>query len=200
MARLSDEVAQRLRSFTLAEDVRTPGQAAVLLALTDSVRPEVILTRRAQHLRTHRGEIALPGGKRDADDESLWQTALRESFEEVALPSEQVAYLGCLPPLASREGLSVTPFVGRIPEGLGLTPNLDELDCIFQVPLDYFADPERLSIRWVERDGEGYACPRFFYDEHEIWGLTAVIVWRLARLFAEPGDDQCWPSLFSLRE
>ncbi len=190
------DLARRLR--------RLPGQnmpvgqqcAAVLLALTDTVRPEVILTLRAQHLRRHRGEVALPGGKWEPGDASLWHTALRESAEEVALEPDQVEYLGALPPLLSRYGLKVAPFVARVPDALELIPNPDELEQIFTVPLDFFAREEMLGVRVVERDGVRYRCPSFRYCGFEIWGLTALILLQLTALGSERPLQHEWSGLF----
>lgn len=69
--------------------------AAVLVAITDDHdNPEVILTRRAKHMPTHKGQIAFPGGKAEDDDKSLIATALREASEEVALRPESVVVVG----------------------------------------------------------------------------------------------------------
>lgn len=193
-ARLVEQLDTEQVPLSLGEG----SHAAVLIALTQTARPEVVLTQRAQHLRKHAGEVALPGGKWESGDHGLWQTALRESQEEVALNPEMVTYLGHLPMITSRYGLSVLPFVGLIPTGLKLTPNLDELDRIFKVPLDYFAEPGRLGVRQVERDGLRYHCPSFHYGEYEVWGLTAAILLRLVYRLDTPPQDVDWSDLFKV--
>ena len=85
----SAQLFQRLReALPLARASWTCSgrQAGVLVALTDEQRPRVLLGRRALHLPLHPGEIAFPGGKREAGDTGPWDTALREAFEEVACP------------------------------------------------------------------------------------------------------------------
>jgi 8-oxo-dGTP pyrophosphatase MutT (NUDIX family) len=81
----ADAVFQRLSSGLSLERAAWAGevsradwpQAAVLVALTDMPEPEVLLGRRAMHLPMHPGEVAFPGGKREAEDASPWDTALR---------------------------------------------------------------------------------------------------------------------------
>ena len=67
------------------------GEAAILLALTcEQDDPKIILTKRAEHLRSHAGEVAFPGGKWEPGDNDLLMTALRETHEEIDLPPESV--------------------------------------------------------------------------------------------------------------
>ncbi|HET8706583.1 MAG TPA: CoA pyrophosphatase [Pseudomonadales bacterium] len=151
-------------------------QAAVLIPITDEAEPCVILTRRATHLKSHAGEVAFPGGKRDATDPSLVYTALRESEEEIGLSPKVVEVLGMLHPKQSRWGVMVTPFVGKVPPNLALTPNLDELDSIFSVPLRFFLDNAPNSSMQTEVFGQKFRVPSYQYGEYTIWGLTAFIL------------------------
>ena len=68
--------------------------AAVLMAMTREDIPRLILTQRAAHLKSHAGEVAFPGGKRDKTDSSLIYTALREAQEEIALNPQDVEVVG----------------------------------------------------------------------------------------------------------
>lgn len=159
------------------QDVLDGGEAAVLFAITDlAIEPEVILTRRADHLSAHAGEVAFPGGKRDPEDESLLATALRESFEEIQLPPEQVELVGPMPVSISKMGLKVVPVMGIIPHHLRLVASEDEIDSIFRVPLRYFLDAPPQDV--VERDYQGvrYRIPCYEFDGYVIWGLTAYFI------------------------
>lgn len=151
-------------------------EAAVLLAFTDEPDPQLILTRRADHLKSHRGEVALPGGKRDAEDSSFIVTALRESHEEIDLPPQAVEVLGELDPMVTRFSVKVTPVVGIIAPDTVLTPNPDELDSIFRVPLSFFLRDERTRTDRGTVNGHSVAVPCWHWQGYDIWGVTAIIL------------------------
>lgn len=147
-----------------------------MIPLTDDDEPELIFTRRASHMNTHSGEVAFPGGKRDQSDQSLVHTALRESYEEMALPPEHVTVIGQSDAVISRFGLKVTPVVGIIAADTPLKANTAELDRIFSVPLSYFLEAQNLTFSRVKRGNGHIHLPAFRYGEYLIWGLTAVIL------------------------
>ncbi len=174
---------QQLRSYLAASTVQAPKAtdlskpAAVLIAVTNTPEnPSIVLTRRSQHLSSHSGEVSLPGGKWDPEDGSLKTTALRETHEEIGLEPGLVEVLGALPVFQTWQGIEVTPFVGVVPEKLVLTPNLDELDAIFQVPLQFFIDDQRLRTDIFERNVGHVWSPAYEFDGFEIWGFTARLL------------------------
>lgn len=174
--RMLDKIRESLNSYRAPREDFQGQRAAVLIPVTCSQTPEVILTLRASGLSSHGGEVALPGGKHDVDDGSLLGTALRETQEEIGLSGEQIEILGSLKPFISRHGLQVTPFIGLIPEQAELVANNDELEAIFRVPIGYlFADP-RSSTRVISRYGKTIRVPTYYYEGHKIWGLTAMIL------------------------
>jgi len=164
-------------------------EAAVLIPLTDDAEPELIFTRRAAHMNTHSGEVAFPGGKREPSDQSLVQTALRESYEEMGLPPEKVTVIGQGGVVISRFGLKVTPFVGVIAADTPLTANTAELDRIFSVPLHYFLEEKNLTFRRVNRGNQTVQLPSFHYGEYVIWGLTAVILVEFLNITLDAGIE-----------
>lgn len=146
-----------------------PGRAAVLLALSgDPADPHIVLTRRAAHLAHHPAEIAFPGGKWERDDETLVQTALRESFEEIGLPPDRVTVLGRYPDRQTLRGVLVTPVVGVIPENLPLVPDPAELDCIFTMPLRLLRSSQAVAWRSYRHQGRDYRVPQFEYRDYTI--------------------------------
>jgi 8-oxo-dGTP pyrophosphatase MutT (NUDIX family) len=151
-------------------------QAAVLIPVTTSGNPLVILTLRATDLSSHGGEVALPGGKHDLEDATLLQTALRETEEEIGLHSWDLEVLGNLKPFISKYGLQVTPFVGLVSEDVQLTPNRHELEMIFRVPVSYLLTDPRTSTNVISRHGTTFRVPTYYYEGHRIWGLTAMIL------------------------
>ncbi|MCL6272010.1 CoA pyrophosphatase [Sansalvadorimonas sp. 2012CJ34-2] len=170
-------IRQQLSSHTPRRlDVEAP-EAAVLIALTRHERdPEIVFTRRCGHLNTHGGEVAFPGGKRDPEDKSLLQTALRESHEEIGLPTSQVDFLGTTGDVISRFGIKVTPYVGVIDPDVELVANPHELDRIFRVPVSFFLESgsvrtDKLSYRHMT-----FHVPAWQFGEYQIWGLTAIML------------------------
>jgi 8-oxo-dGTP pyrophosphatase MutT (NUDIX family) len=147
-------------------------QAGVLVAITDEADPHLILTRRADHLNTHSGEVAFAGGKRDDTDPDIVFTALREAHEEINLAAHDVTVIGQLDQVVSRFGYVVTPIVGLIPADATFIANLDELDAVFKVPLRFFLETEPHD--YFEQGS--FSIPSFHYGGFRIWGLTAMMI------------------------
>lgn len=174
-----DLVRERLKQFPPQEIV--PGadepirNAAVLLALTTEADPGVIFVKRAEHVSSHSGQVAFPGGMWEPPDSSLLMTALRESEEEIALPPQQVEMLASLPPRHTRFDVRVTPYIGLVPPGLDLVPEPAELETLFQVPLSYLANPANLTTtRFSLFDGD-YEVSCYLFQQYCIWGFTLGI-------------------------
>ena len=182
-----------------AEYDRSEGRpAAVLVALFEEAgEAHVLLTRRAATMRSHRHQVAFPGGRLDPG-ESLDDAALREADEEVGLDPAAVQLLGPLPPLATFSGLSaITPFVGLLAERPRLRPNPAEVERAFFVPLaELLADGCHWEERWHFPDGA--LRPLHFFDlpEDLVWGATArILVSFLCQVLGLPAleDLQAWP-------
>ena len=148
--------------------------AAVLVGLIEREYGfSVLLTRRADTLRRHTGQIALPGGRCDPG-ETIWQTALREAHEEVGLAPDYVSLAGLSSPYRTGTGFLVTPVVGFIQPGFSLSPNPAEVADIFETPFGFLMDPANHERH--ERQGPDGQLRRFYAMTHEdrfIWGATA---------------------------
>ncbi len=157
--------------------LRTRGrEAGVLVAITDSDDPEVILTLRAATLSTHSGEISFPGGKRDPEDTDLLATALREAHEEVGLHSRDVDIIGSLGQVVSKHHLQVMPWVGVVAAHQPLKANPGEIDRILRVPLSFLLAPENRRMDKLEFAGQTRYVPAWHWDGEVIWGLTAYVL------------------------
>jgi 8-oxo-dGTP pyrophosphatase MutT (NUDIX family) len=167
--------------------------AAVLVALFiagDPREPHVVLTRRRADLRRHAGEISFPGGRRDAEDVALVDTALREAEEEIGLVRSQVELLGELPPTSTfATRYTIHPFVGQIPAGVTWRPSAKEVDAVLELSLgDLRAGAGTAPI---ERRGITFETDAYVVGEHVIWGATArILAHLLERLSPSEADGR----------
>jgi len=176
---LSRPAPARSSDFDYAPNFRVSNRrlrsAAILIALLEGVNGlEVILTRRAAHLRNHPGQVAFPGGKVEEHDAGLWGAAMRESREEIGL--SQVRRLGVLQGHESVTGFEISPQVGLVEGAFVARPDPSEVEEVFTVPLDFLMDPANMRLH--KRGGRGYlAIP---YGPHYIWGASARMIRNLA--------------------
>lgn len=165
--------------------------AAVLIALVE--RPEglsVILTRRAETLSRHSGQIAFPGGRIEPG-ETPWAAAVREAHEEIALDPALVRIAGLGDPYRTVTSFEVVPVVGFVRPGFVLRASEAEVAEIFEVPFAFLMDPANHQRRSMEGPRGArcfYAMP---YGDYFIWGATAGMLRALyERLFAPELETQ----------
>ena len=166
----------------IAEDGPEPlREAAVLVAITRRAEPGVLLTVRREHLRTHAGQVAFPGGRTDPEDASPVAAALREADEEIGLPPHLVELWGTADPYRTITGYRVTPVLGAVPPDLPLAPHEGEVADWFEAPLAFLLDPA--NQRAVEVEYRGRMRPYFQIDwqGRRIWGATAAMLVNLTR-------------------
>lgn len=154
-----------------------PRQGAVLLMLFRRAgQVRFVLTRRRDDLASHAGQISLPGGRRE-DGESLRDTALRETYEEIGIEPESVKILGCLQPLyILPSDFEVTPFVGWHSESPAFVPQPSEVAEIIEAPLVQLLHEEARREELWERQGISMVVPYFQIDSHKVWGATAMML------------------------
>jgi 8-oxo-dGTP pyrophosphatase MutT (NUDIX family) len=138
------------------------------------------LTLRHGDLRHHRGQVSLPGGRPDPG-ESLWETAIREAEEEIALVSSGVQPLGTLHPVdipVSHSRLHVHIGTGPVPRAL--IPNPGEVERIELVVLDDLLEPALRKRRTLQIQGRAVEVPYFDVAGLFLWGATAMALSELA--------------------
>jgi 8-oxo-dGTP pyrophosphatase MutT (NUDIX family) len=149
--------------------------AAVLVGLVQREHGlSVLLTRRADTLRNHTGQVAFPGGKCDPG-ETPWETALREAQEEIGLDPSLVELAGLSTPYRTAvTGFQIMPVVGFVSPDISLTPNPGEVADIFETPFGFLMDPRNLEQQ--ERETPAGERRRFYaatWEGQYIWGATA---------------------------
>ncbi len=153
--------------------------AAVLLGLRESVQPRLVLTVRTDHLQSHAGQVAFPGGGTDAGDADALATALRESEEEIGLDRVLVTPLGYLDSFETVSGYCITPVVARIAPDARLHAAPAEVAEVFEVPLAFFLEPANLRRYVMDYRGHRREMVEFVHGGHRIWGATAAILLNL---------------------
>lgn len=154
--------------------------AAVLIAITDRAQPGVILTVRREHLRTHAGQIAFPGGRIDPGEDAV-AAALREAHEEVLVPPELVEVVGAIEPYRTVTGYVVTPVLGVLPPDLSLEPHEHEVADLFEAPLGFLLDPANQQRKSALFQGQTRHYYEIVWNDRRIWGATAAIIVNLSR-------------------
>lgn len=167
---------------------RAVTHAAVLIPLVKRERVSILLTTRTANLSSHSGQIAFPGGKVDASDESEIAAALREAHEEVGLTPNDIEVLGILPTYSTGSGFIVTPVVALVQPDRACVQSAVEVADVFEVPLDFLMDPtnhrhhvyewEQAQRHWISMPYQDGTTQRF------IWGATAAMLRNLYRFLS----------------
>ncbi|MAK11102.1 MAG: CoA pyrophosphatase [Rhizobiales bacterium TMED83] len=156
--------------------------AAVLVPVVDyDTEPKILLTRRADHLAQHSGQVAFPGGKVEDADGGPVSAALREAHEEIGLAAEYIDVAGFLSTYETGSGFRILPVVGFVRPGFQLAIDPNEVAETFEVPLELMineANYNRHDIEWEGRPAFYYAVE---YEGYNIWGATAGMLRDLSR-------------------
>lgn len=156
----------------------------------------VLLTKRTEHLPTHKGQVAFPGGKQEVYDKDIIATALREAHEEVGLSSDIVEVIAVLSPLvllSRNSGTYVYPVIGVIKSDFNLVVNASEVQDTFDVPLEFFLRKD--TYRYEKRIFSENEYDVHFFDYNQktntkregksktsfvIWGMTGEVCLKIA--------------------
>lgn len=163
-------------------DGRRPTRtAAVLVPFLDLEEPELVLTRRAEHLPHHPGQVSFPGGAAEADDVSAVQTALREANEEIGLPIDAALPIGFLDRMDTVSDYRVLPVVAFVRPPISWLLDHREVSEVFTVPASVVLDKDQYEPGIYERDGVEYQVWTMHWDGHKIWGVTAAMLMNLIK-------------------
>ena len=152
----------------------------MLVAITDRADPGVILTLRREHMRTHAGQVAFPGGRLDPGEDVV-AAALREAHEELGLEPSAAEVIGEIETYRTVTDYLVTPVIAVVPPDLPLYPHEHEVADWFEAPLEYLLDPanqQRRSALFRGRERHYYEID---WNGRRIWGATAAMIVNLSR-------------------
>ncbi|WP_199849516.1 CoA pyrophosphatase [Blastococcus sp. Marseille-P5729] len=152
-------------------------------------RPELVLTERAHHLRSHGAQVVFPGGHLEPGETPV-QAALRESNEEIGLDQSSVEIVDVLPAVyLTPQSMAYVPVLGwwREPHPVDVV-DPDEVRRIVIPAAEDLAAPEN---RFTATAPGGYRGPGFFADDLIVWGVTANLLASVLELagMARPWDE-----------
>jgi 8-oxo-dGTP pyrophosphatase MutT (NUDIX family) len=142
--------------------------------------PGVILTVRREHLRTHAGQVAFPGGRVDPGEQPI-AAALREAHEEILLDPTSSEVVGMIEPYRTVTGYVVTPVIAVVPPDLSLQPHEHEVADWFEAPLQFLLDPANQHYRSALFQGRTRHYYEILWNDRRIWGATAAMIVNLSR-------------------
>lgn len=172
--RLIEALEGALRDRTARPSERPGRAAAVLLPIYDRAgHAELLLTRRADHLPHHPGQVSFPGGRPEMiDGEDLVATALRETHEEVGIPPEAVRVIGALDQVHTiATDFVISPFVALVRSPVTPVPNDAEIARVVTVGVQELLVADALLPKHPT-----LMELRYPLDGEDIWGATARIL------------------------
>lgn len=190
------EIRRRLEREWVVPDVvkeiaaGTPNAkpAAVLVPLYVRERELwTLFTKRSDTVENHKGQISFPGGMEALDDASPWDTAIRETEEEIGVPQKAILKLGELPEVVTFTGFRIRPFVGAIPYPFEIRKNPGEVDSVIEMPIRVLLGPTLVEERGIKWKGRSIPTPVYHVKNQVIWGATAFLLASLLEALTDEG-------------
>jgi len=191
LRRLADRLSSQPEHQSEPEPREGYTEAAVSVILRASADLELLLIKRAESERDPwSGHVALPGGRRDARDANLAQTAIRETSEETGVelsssgwPLGRLAQVAPSHPTLPR--IVITPYVFGVPAKIEASADSAEVDQVLWVPLPILLDPKTRGTTTIPLPQGPAEFPCYRLDGHVIWGLTFRILSEFGELAGE---------------
>ena len=180
---------------TVVDSSLTPAGVTLLLYPKDGEYC-ILLNKRTDTVDDHKGEISFPGGRKDPEDKTLLDTALRETHEEMGIPPDDVDVLGEIDDVPTNTSYLISTFVGTIPYPYEFAPSEAEVAEVLEVPISTLMDINSARDEVRVRDGELVNSVSYSYDGHLIFGATARILSRFLELLdTAPEREAPWKSV-----
>ena len=180
---------------TVVDSSLTPAGVTLILYPKDGEYC-ILLNKRTDTVDDHKGEISFPGGRKDPEDKTLLDTALRETHEEMGISPDDVDVLGEIDDVPTNTSYLISTFVGTIPYPYEFAPSEAEVAEVLEVPISTLMDINSARDEVRVRDGELVNSVSYSYDGHLIFGATARILSRFLELLdTAPEREAPWKSV-----
>ncbi|NJL15524.1 MAG: CoA pyrophosphatase [Microscillaceae bacterium] len=167
-------------------NAQTKVSSVLLLLYPEGDRLHFPMIVRPENSGVHSGQVALPGGKKDEEDEDLIETALRETWEELGVRVLRSQVLGQLSHLyIPPSNFLVFPAIAILPEKPVFSPSVYEVAEMLTVDLHDFIDRNPRTVREITARYMRAEVPCFDLGGKVVWGATAMILSELYCILAE---------------
>ena len=163
----------------ITENYKNYTKSAVLCLLISNgsnYTLDIVLTKRSKHLKHHKGQISLPGGKLEPQDKGdFQQCAYREAYEEIGFEKSKAIYLGKLNKYITGSGFLIQPIVVLLHEVQNFIINRQEVTSILHFPINYLLSDSVINKVFLDEDHKKYFF-NIYWKKNKIWGATAKIL------------------------
>jgi 8-oxo-dGTP pyrophosphatase MutT (NUDIX family) len=163
--------------------------AVLILLFEKNKQTHILFIKRSEKVSHHKGEISFPGGRMEPSDSSLKHTALRETEEEIGLPSDRIRIIAELDDYVTPYQFHITPYVGIVSPPFSTTINPDEVTEVIEVPLADLLNKHNYRTGYRLYHKTVYLVHFFSYREHTIWGITGFILHEFLHALINPISD-----------
>lgn len=181
-----DFIRQRMKDYEgkKIESPRSICAGVVIPLFKDNGGVNIVLTKRSDVVRIHKGEVSFPGGMCEDDDGDTMATALRECCEEIGVRRKDIEIIGRLDDMVTLTGFIITPYIGIIPYPYQFKTNPEEVAYLIFLPIKILMEttPE---TEIAEYEGNFANVPAIHYKGDRIWGATCRILLRLKRILED---------------
>jgi 8-oxo-dGTP pyrophosphatase MutT (NUDIX family) len=160
--------------------------AVLILLYPENGELHFCLTKRNEGLKHHPGQISFPGGRCEDHENESWQTAIRETEEEIGVSIEQIEYVGKLTDVfVTVSRFNIHPYLGIVCKKPDFVINHHEVDALITFPLSALFQPENHSCRNFNTASGPIEAPCYCIDDQIIWGATSMMLAELEEILRQ---------------
>lgn len=181
------ERIQELKTQAVKKNTARKAGVLALFYPAENLETHLILILRKTYKGVHSAQVGFPGGKYEEEDNSIQDTALRETEEEVGVSRDTISVLKkmteiYIPP----SDFFVQPFIAITAQTPRFIPQEEEVEALIEVPLLHFMDD---SVMITKKLSTSYATdievPAFLLNDHVVWGATAMMLSEVRELLKQ---------------